>query len=98
MDLNESELNDLRNNIREIDKDLVSLFEKRLTLSKAVAAYKLKAEKPIFDEAREEKNIRAVSELLQHVSEKQNFIGWYTLLMDISKDIQKKLILGEKDD
>ena len=44
MDLNESELNDLRNNIREIDKDLVSLFEKRLTLSKAVAAYKLKAE------------------------------------------------------
>ena len=52
MDLNESELNDLRNNIREIDKDLVSLFEKRLTLSKAVAAYKLKAEKPIFDEAR----------------------------------------------
>ena len=82
MDLNESELNDLRNNIREIDKDLVSLFEKRLTLSKAVAAYKLKAEKPIFDEAREE----------------QNFIRWYTLLMDISKDIQKKLILGEKDD
>ena len=65
MDLNESELNDLRNNIREIDKDLVSLFEK---------------------------------ELLQHVSEKQNFIRWYTLLMDISKDIQKKLILGEKDD
>lgn len=49
MDLNESELNDLRNNIREIDKDLVSLFEKRLTLSKAVAAYKLKAEKPIFE-------------------------------------------------
>ena len=97
MDLNESELNDLRNNIREIDKDLVSLFEKRLTLSKAVA-YKLKAEKPIFDEAREEKNIREVSELLQHVSEKQNFIRWYTLLMDISKDIQKKLILGEKDD
>lgn len=30
MDLNESELNDLRNNIREIDKDLVSLLKKDL--------------------------------------------------------------------
>ncbi len=92
--MDEKELALLRESIREIDKDLAALFEKRLALSKGIAEYKLKAHKPIYDAEREAKNIEDLSKLLEDVSQRPDFIKWYQMLMDISKKVQEKLIRG----
>lgn len=51
----DKDLNELRNEIRTIDKELVKLFEKRMTLCRAVGETKLKSQAPVFDAVREEK-------------------------------------------
>ncbi len=91
------ELELLRNSIREIDKDLVVLFEKRMTLSKAIAQVKLKSELPIFDAGREEENIQNLIHLLENPKLKSLFVPWYRKLMDLSKDVQSEFIRGEKN-
>ena len=93
--MEEKELELLRQSVRKIDKDLAELFQKRLELSKGIAEYKLKAHKPIYDAEREAKNIEELSELLEDMSQRPDFIRWYQLLMDISKKVQEKLIRGK---
>lgn len=90
--MDEKELEVLRQSVRKIDKDLAALFEKRLALSQSIAQYKLKANKPIYDASREEKNIRELSELLEDVSRRPDFVRWYQMLMDISKKVQQEFI------
>lgn len=90
--MDEKELDTLRQAVRQIDTDLAALFEKRLALSRSIAQYKLKANKPIYDASREEKNIKELSLLLEDVSQRPDFIRWYQLLMDISKKVQKEFI------
>ena len=93
--MDEKELEELRASVRRIDSELAELFEKRLELSRGIALYKLKAQKPIYDAEREAKNIEALSSLIEDVSSRLDFIRWYQLLMDISKKLQSKLIQGE---
>ena len=90
--MDEKELEVLRQSVRKIDKDLAALFEKRLALSQSIAQYKLKANKPIYDASREEKNIRELSGLLEDVSRRPDFVRWYQMLMDISKKVQQEFI------
>lgn len=90
--MDEKELDLLRQSVRKIDKDLAALFEKRLALSQSIAQYKLKANKPIYDASREEKNIRELSELLEDASRRPDFVRWYQMLMDISKKVQQEFI------
>ena len=87
----DKDLNELRNEIRTIDKELVKLFEKRMTLCRAVGETKLKSQAPVFDAVREEENIRNLTALIENVTDKMYFTGWYRLLMDISKEIQKSI-------
>lgn len=83
------ELDALRDEIRSIDKNLVVLFERRMALSRDVALCKLKENKPIYDEAREKKNIEVLSSMLEDVADQPYFKKWYQLLMDLSKEKQK---------
>ncbi len=94
--MEDRELDVLRDSIREIDKDMVVLFEKRIALSKSVAQCKLKSEIPIFDAKREEKNIEELSGMIENISLKPDFVNWYQMLMDISKKVQKEFIRGKK--
>lgn len=87
----DKDLNELRNEIRTIDKELVKLFEKRMTLCRAVGETKLKSQAPVFDAVREEENIRNLTALIENVTDKMYFIGWYRSLMDISKEIQRSI-------
>ena len=93
--MEDKELETLRNSVRKIDKDMVALFEKRLALSKCIARRKVEAELPIFDGAREEKNIQALSSMIENLSMRPDFIRWYRMLMDISKKVQRDFIKGE---
>ncbi len=84
-----NELDSLRDQIRSIDKNLVVLFEQRMALSKEVALAKQKMNKPIYDEAREQRNIEVLSAMLENVADQPYFKRWYQLLMDLSKEKQK---------
>lgn len=94
--MDDKELKVLRDSVRQIDKDLVALFEKRISLSKEIAHCKLKAELPVYDAAREEKNIRELSALIKDESIRNHFISWYQSLMDISKKVQQNWLQGDK--
>ena len=85
------ELETLREEIRKIDRDMVVLFEKRMAVSANVAQVKIKNRLPIYDEAREEQNIRELSDLLVDALDRPLFQKWYRVLMDISKFRQKEI-------
>ncbi len=94
--MDDKELDALREEIRKIDKDMVVLFEDRLKLSREIAKCKMKANIPIYDAEREEKNIEELSALLQETVNRPYFVKWYHLMMDFSKKVQKGLIQGDK--
>lgn len=85
------ELEVLREEIRQIDRDMVVLFEKRMALSAEVAQVKCKSLAPIYDAAREEKNIRELTALLANASDRHLFQKWYRTLMDVSKIRQEEI-------
>lgn len=90
------DLENIRQEINETDKQMAKLFEKRMNLVKEVAEYKLKAGVPVFDKSREKEVIEKNS---KHI-EDDNLVPFYRLFiesnMDISKKYQKLLISGMK--
>ena len=51
------DLQDLRNEIDSIDRQMTELFEKRMEISRKVAEYKISTGKKVFDKEREKKVI-----------------------------------------
>ena len=47
-----------------VDKELVSLYEKRMALTEQVADYKLSTGKKVFDKAREEEKLEKVTSMV----------------------------------
>ena len=92
--MDENELEELRRSVGDIDQNLVSLLEKRLQVSQSMAQRQLKAHVPVYDAAREEKNIHDLSELLVHVSQRRDFMKWSQRLMGFSKNVHK--LVGDK--
>ena len=84
----DKDLNELRNEIRTIDKELVKLFEKRMTLCRAVGETKLKSQAPVFDAVREEENIRNLTALIENVTDKMYFTGWYRSLINYGRTLR----------
>ncbi len=56
------DLNELRLEIDEIDRQMVALFEKRMEISVKVAQYKLEKELPVLDSAREKEKLESISD------------------------------------
>ena len=55
------ELPKIREEIDAIDREIVSLFERRMDLGAEVARYKMEAGKPVLDRDREQEKLKAVS-------------------------------------
>ena len=87
------ELKDLRNQIDEIDNELVGLFTKRMEISAQVADYKKANNMPIHVPARER-------EILQEVAKKagqdmENYARvLYSMIFELSRSYQSKRNLG----
>ena len=64
-DLYIMELNELRNSIDDIDKDILSLFEKRMDVCRQVALYKKQHDMPVF----QKKHVPVQKKYLKNVSE-----------------------------
>ena len=83
-----NKLESLRGQIDKIDKQLITLFEKRMDISQEIGEYKGNNGLSIWDADREkqviEKNIGNIQEKYQKYMEE-----FITCIMKISKDIQK---------
>ena len=78
------ELSELRQEINEIDKEILKLFEKRMNCSFGVAEYKIKNNMPVFQADREKEIINRVrSNVPEELSNSAEVL--FTTLMDISK-------------
>lgn len=95
------ELKDLRAELDVIDKNMLELFEKRMDISKEVAAYKKANNMPILDLKREKQLLADKAEKTQNENYKQYVYKLFSDLMDMGKDLQSKeigeYVLGGKN-
>ncbi|WP_326911077.1 chorismate mutase [Sedimentibacter sp. MB31-C6] len=87
------ELEKMRNEINELDKEIVRLLEKRFNLVLKVGKFKKDNKLPVLDEKRENLILKKCNEHLTN-KEYSNYIHKiYIQIMNTCKDIQK----AEKD-
>lgn len=90
------DLDELREKLDEIDKQMVELYEKRIETIKEVAYYKIKVKKPVLDKTREKEKIKQVISLLENPSNSQGIEKLYTAIMEESREIQSLIITKHK--
>lgn len=84
------DLTKLRNEINQIDRELVDLFVKRMNISAQVAEYKKANNQPIYVPAREREILQAVAE--QAGPDMGNYTRvLYSMLFELSRSYQSKL-------
>ena len=88
------DLKEIRNQIDEIDSQLVHLFEKRMKLSKSVAEYKIQNGLPVLNSAREDEIIASVRQKTEGIEDYTEAL--YRKICELSRDYQIKLM--EKKD
>ena len=90
------DIKELRLRINEIDKEMASLFEKRMEVARLIAEYKKENAIPIFDKKREEELIKTNSELIQDPAIRSYYINFLKSVMEESKKYQSLIIKGMK--
>ncbi len=83
-------LSRLRNEIDEIDKEMLALFERRMDVAKQVGAYKNERNMPIFVPDREEAVIKSRVAALKNPEYRDVTVNFFTDLMAISRHLQQK--------
>ena len=85
------DLNEIRQQINEIDEQLVALFRKRMETVVEVAKYKQENHLPVLDRSRERQVLCRVAEMagedLEHYAK-----VLYTTLMDVSRNYQRNIL------
>ena len=90
------ELNDLRIELDKIDREMVSLFEKRMRVCEDVARWKMANDRPVLDASREKEKLQSVAEQLPQDLQEYG-LSLYSLLMELSRSSQTRLMGHEKD-
>ena len=88
------DLKEIRNQIDEIDSQLVVLFEKRMKLSKSVAEYKIHNGLPVLNSKREDEIVESVRQKTEGIEDYTEAL--YRKIFELSRDYQMKLM--EKKD
>lgn len=86
------ELKELREQIDEIDENIVALYEKRMEIAKSVAEYKIETGKKVFDKAREEEKIARVKALTHNEFNSHGIEELFEQIMSMSRKLQYQLI------
>ena len=82
----------LRDQIDEIDKEMVALYEKRMDICKDVAQFKIETGKKVFDKVREEEKIQKVRSLATGDFNKCAVEELFQQIMSISRKMQYQLL------
>lgn len=87
-----ADLQELRKEIDQIDKEMVSLFEERMEICKNVAEYKIETGKKVFDREREDAKIEAVQSMTKNQINRLGVGELFGQIMSISRKLQYKLL------
>ena len=87
-------LNEAREKINSIDKEMAKLFEDRMSLCKEIAEFKKANSLPILDSSREEAVINNNLKLVNSEELKPYYISYIKSVINISKDYQRSLLTG----
>ena len=82
----------LRQELDEIDRELVKLFEKRMKVSRLVAEYKLERGLPVLDARREEEVITSRASMLQDHAFDSSVKALYREIMRLGREEQERLM------
>ena len=91
-----NELEIARKIINEVDKEMASLFEKRMEAAQLVAKYKKEHSLSILDSSREKEIIKNNSEYIQNDEIKEYYVKFLESNMELSRKYQSRLNEGMK--
>lgn len=86
------DLGKLRGEIDGIDREIVSLYEKRMEISERVAEYKIETGKKVFDKQREQEKLSVLRSLVHSDFNKNGVTELFRLLMSVSRKRQYQLL------
>ncbi len=81
-----------RNEIDEIDNELIKLFEKRMDILRLVAQYKKENNIDIFNQSRENEVLKKSLENIENKDYEKYAIEYMKKIMELSKKFQFNLI------
>ena len=84
-----SELENFRKQIDDLDKKIIPLLSQRLNVVINVGEYKKKHDIPVFDEKREQKVLKKVTDLCDEEKYHQALKKVYQSLMDEAKKLEE---------
>lgn len=87
-----NELENLRERIDTIDKELIALFEERMNVVNDIAEYKIKNNLPILNQNREDIVISKAKAIVKNKEYTDSAIDFIKNIMEISKKYQQNLI------
>ena len=93
-----TELEQYRQEIDRIDRELVSLFLKRMEITGQVGAYKQREGIPVLDAQREKQVIAAKAALTENPARKADLAALYETIMAISRRQQRHLVKEGAED
>ena len=90
------DINESREQINKVDKEMAKLFVDRMKLCKDVAEYKKENSMPIYDANREEALINNNLKLIEDEELKPYYINFIKSFLSVSKEYQRSLLTGLK--
>ncbi len=85
-------LEDMRERIDEIDRQMVRLYEERMKISEEVAEFKIETGKKIFDKTREKQKLASVENLATTPFNKLGVRELFDHIMSMSRKLQYRLL------
>lgn len=85
-------LQELREQLDQIDHQMVQLYEERMYICEQVGQYKIGAGKKVFDKQREQEKLQSVAEKVSTEFQKKGIQELYQQLMSMSRQLQYKLL------
>ena len=86
------DLGQLRERIDDIDKQIVSLYEERMDVSRQVAEYKIENGKKVFDKSREEAKLAGVRAMAHNDFNRHGIVELYEQIMAMSRKLQYQML------
>lgn len=87
-----ADLLELRDQIDEIDQEIIRLFEERMEVSRQVADFKIRTGKPVFDKERELAKLKKVRELAHTPFNATGTEELFQQIMSMSRKLQYQLL------
>ena len=87
------DLSELRNEIGDIDRQMADLFERRMNISRQIAAYKSEKGLPVKDEKREAELITRNKSYISDDQIRSHYETFFRSVLDASCDYQNELIM-----